>query len=80
MKKIIVLAFLIFCPLSRAQNPAYQTVEIHINELIDGTLLLPDGIQNPPDIPRPACVFVSVIIDRPHAQLFSATGSWIRIV
>ncbi|PJB12272.1 MAG: alpha/beta hydrolase [Flavobacteriales bacterium CG_4_9_14_3_um_filter_40_17] len=48
MKKNVVLAFLIFCPLSRAQNPAYQTVEIHINELIDGTLLLPDGIQNPP--------------------------------
>ncbi|PKP44075.1 MAG: alpha/beta hydrolase [Bacteroidetes bacterium HGW-Bacteroidetes-13] len=48
MKKVIFLIFLLFGTHNFAQNQAYQTAEIHINELIDGTLLLPEGIQNPP--------------------------------
>jgi pimeloyl-ACP methyl ester carboxylesterase len=48
MKKIIFFAFILFSTNNHAQNPVYQTAEIHINELIDGTLLLPEGIQNPP--------------------------------
>lgn len=48
MKKIFVLIAVLLGTAGHAQNPGYQASGVHVNELIDGTLLLPDGIQNPP--------------------------------
>lgn len=48
MKIIFMLIAVLSGAAGHAQNPGYQASEIHVNQLIDGTLLFPDGIQNPP--------------------------------
>lgn len=48
MKKWITLTFVLLCTFGRAQNMVFKTTEIHVNELIDGTLLIPEETQNPP--------------------------------
>lgn len=48
MKKIFLFIAVLFGTAGHAQNPGYQASGVHVNELIDGTLLLPEGIQNPP--------------------------------
>ncbi|MBT8256764.1 MAG: alpha/beta hydrolase [Bacteroidia bacterium] len=48
MKYVICLVLAISCQLLMAQKGSYSSRDISVSPFVDGTLLLPDGVENPP--------------------------------
>lgn len=48
MKYVICLVLALSCQLLMAQKGSYSSRDLSVSPFVDGTLLLPDGVENPP--------------------------------